>query len=99
MKNGNYYRKYNNNLTDLTYLAGRLDPRRYYLSETNCIYINVIIFIIVVVLNLAESCASGDYKRRFNIVSYINEGQININYKYKKGYTVIFKFEYIVFII
>ena len=75
MEGGSYYGKYSNGFTDLTRLVGRFDPRRYYFSETNyiCVCVNMIVFIIVVVLDLAESCASGDYKRRFSIVSYVNE--------------------------
>ncbi len=76
MKDGNYYGKYNNDLTNLTRLISRFNPRKCYLSEINYIYVyvNIIVFIIVVILDLAESCVSEDYKRRFNIVNYVNEG-------------------------
>src|SRR6266536_3074986 len=99
MKDDNYYGDRNDGFTDPTGLAGGFDSRRYHFSETSYVYVNIIVFIIIVILDLAESYTSGDYKRRFNIVNYVNKGQININYRYKKGDTVIFKFEYIIFII
>ena len=74
MKDDSYYDNRSNGLTDLTNLTGGFNPRKYYFSETNCVYVNIIIFIIIVVLDLAESYTSGDYKRRFNIVSYVNKG-------------------------
>jgi len=99
MKDDSYYDNRSNGLTDLTNLTGGFNPRRYHFSETNYVCVNIIISIIIVILDLAESCASGDHKRRFNIVNYVNKRQIGINYRYKKRCTVILKFKYIVFII
>ncbi len=99
MEGDNYCGDYSDDFTDLTDLAGRFNLRRYYFSETSCVYVNMIVFIIIVVLDLAESCASGDYKKRFSVVNYVNKGQISINYRCEERCTVILKFEYIVFVI
>src|SRR6266536_5117702 len=73
IEGGSYCGDCSDSFTDLTGLVGRLDPRRYYFNETSCVYVNIIIFIIIVVLDFAESCASGDYKRRFSVINYINK--------------------------
>jgi len=99
MEDGSYYDDRNDNFINLTDLTSKLNSKNYYFSETNYVYVNIIIFIIIVILNLVKSCASGDHKKRFNIINYINKRQININYRYKKRYMVVFRFEYIIFII
>ena len=99
IEGGSYCGDCSDGLTDPTDLAGGFDPRRYHFSETSCVCVNMIASIIIVVLNLAESCASGDYKKRFSVVNYVNKGQISINYRCEERCTVILKFEYIVFVI
>ena len=93
IEDDNYYDDRSNGFTNLTGLASKLNPKRYYFNEINYVCVNIIISIIIVVLDLAESCASGNYKKRFNIVNYVNKRQIGINYRYKKRYMVILKFE------